>query len=299
MIIYKTTNLLNGKFYIGKDEKNNPKYLGSGLLLKKAIKKYGKENFIKEILEFCDSIEILFEREKYWIKETQAQTLGYNIASGGRGGKTYTKETSQRVSEKIKKTKEERKKQDPNIYKMSDEQKAIISKTHKGKSHTEEWKKQHSEKMKLIKQYSEKWLYNQTRDKHGENGPFWNKKHTDETRQKMSEIRKANPVCYWSGKKQSVESNEKRRQASLKFRHTEEHKARIRGEGNPFYGQHHSEETKKKISESRKSKTPEQKLEKYIKFHISRTGREPTEEQKQLKYQEYSKNDCLQQQNNN
>ena len=42
-IIYKTTNQLNGKWYIGKDEKNNPKYLDSGVLLEQAIKKYGKE----------------------------------------------------------------------------------------------------------------------------------------------------------------------------------------------------------------------------------------------------------------
>ena len=41
MIIYKTTNLINGKFYIGKDSKNDPNYLGSGKILKKAFKKYG------------------------------------------------------------------------------------------------------------------------------------------------------------------------------------------------------------------------------------------------------------------
>ena len=40
MVIYKTTNLVNGKQYIGKDTKNNPTYLGSGTFLKKAIQKY-------------------------------------------------------------------------------------------------------------------------------------------------------------------------------------------------------------------------------------------------------------------
>jgi len=44
MIIYKTTNLINGKYYIGKDKYNNPSYLGSGFILYQAIKKYGKEN---------------------------------------------------------------------------------------------------------------------------------------------------------------------------------------------------------------------------------------------------------------
>ena len=47
MIIYKTTNLVNKKIYIGQDSKNNPEYLGSGAIVKKAIKKYGKENFKK------------------------------------------------------------------------------------------------------------------------------------------------------------------------------------------------------------------------------------------------------------
>ena len=41
MIVYKTTNLINGKIYIGKDMKNNPNYLGSGTILRRAIKKYG------------------------------------------------------------------------------------------------------------------------------------------------------------------------------------------------------------------------------------------------------------------
>jgi len=88
MIIYKTTNLVNGKFYIGKDEKNNPNYLGSGKILKIAIKKYGTENFKKEILEECNNKKELNEKEKYWITTLSATTLGYNIAEGGTGGKT-------------------------------------------------------------------------------------------------------------------------------------------------------------------------------------------------------------------
>ncbi len=45
MIIYKTTNLVNQKFYVGKDTHNNPNYYGSGKRLKLAIQKYGIENF--------------------------------------------------------------------------------------------------------------------------------------------------------------------------------------------------------------------------------------------------------------
>lgn len=90
MIIYKTTNLVNGKIYIGKDEKNNPNYLGSGKILKSAIKKYGEENFKKEILEICKTREELNEREKYWIKKLKSIEEGYNIAEGGAGGDTYS-----------------------------------------------------------------------------------------------------------------------------------------------------------------------------------------------------------------
>lgn len=64
MQIYKITNILNGKIYIGKDEFSNSEYFGSGKLIKRAIIKYGKKNFIKEILE--DKIEnkkILEEKE--------------------------------------------------------------------------------------------------------------------------------------------------------------------------------------------------------------------------------------------
>jgi group I intron endonuclease len=90
MIVYKTTNLINNKIYVGKDSHSNPKYLGSGVLLKQAFKKYGRENFIKEILEVCETPKQLDEREIFWIAELQAtkREIGYNLAQGGTGGKT-------------------------------------------------------------------------------------------------------------------------------------------------------------------------------------------------------------------
>jgi group I intron endonuclease len=90
MIIYKTTNLINQKFYVGKDTHNNPNYYGSGKRLKLAIQKYGLENFKKEIIEVCDSIEKLNEREKFWIRELNAISEGYNISLGGDGGDTIS-----------------------------------------------------------------------------------------------------------------------------------------------------------------------------------------------------------------
>lgn len=92
--IYITTNHVNGKKYIGqkKYDKNNKwkKYLGSGIILKSAIAKYGEDSFSKEIIEECETKEILDNREKYWIKYYDAieDDNFYNIASGGDGGNT-------------------------------------------------------------------------------------------------------------------------------------------------------------------------------------------------------------------
>lgn len=89
MIIYKTTNLINGKIYIGQNSTNDDKYFGSGLLLTLAIKKYGIENFIKETIEECSSKELLNSREKYWIifYNSRDLNIGYNLSEGGTGGK--------------------------------------------------------------------------------------------------------------------------------------------------------------------------------------------------------------------
>lgn len=67
MIIYKITNLINGKFYIGKQTRirKNDKYLGSGTLIIKAVNKYGRKNFKKEILEVCNNNAELNNKEVY------------------------------------------------------------------------------------------------------------------------------------------------------------------------------------------------------------------------------------------
>lgn len=86
--MYKTTNTVNGKIYVGQDTHNNPKYLGSGLLIGRAIEKYGKDKFVKEILETCDSQSDLDRQEIFWIRELDAVNpdVGYNISAGGQGG---------------------------------------------------------------------------------------------------------------------------------------------------------------------------------------------------------------------
>lgn len=102
-VIYKTTNLVNNKIYVGRDKHNNPKYLGSGKLLHLAFKKYGIENFYKEIIEECLD-EDLDNREKYWIKELRSQdpSIGYNIADGGHNDFTMNEYVKAKISRTLK-----------------------------------------------------------------------------------------------------------------------------------------------------------------------------------------------------
>lgn len=87
--IYKTTNLINGKFYLGKRSTKNldDGYLGSGNSIKLAITKYGKENFKREILCYTETKELNAELEALLIDESMtANPMCYNIALGGQGG---------------------------------------------------------------------------------------------------------------------------------------------------------------------------------------------------------------------
>lgn len=76
--------------YIGSDSKDNPKYLGSGKLLQRAITKYGKDKFIKETIEIVEDRNLLKEREEYWLRKLNCAESDdyYNIVSNYLGGKT-------------------------------------------------------------------------------------------------------------------------------------------------------------------------------------------------------------------
>jgi len=92
MVIYKITNLINNKIYIGKTIADKSDYFGSGILINRSIEKYGIEHFKKEIIDNTSSIEELNEKEKYWIKYFNSTDLsiGYNIGKGGDGGDIFT-----------------------------------------------------------------------------------------------------------------------------------------------------------------------------------------------------------------
>lgn len=103
--IYKTTNKINGKFYIGKHqtENINDNYFGSGKALKEAIKIYGKDNFTKEILFVFDNEKEMNNKEREIINEELVSSkLTYNIGIGGEGGSHFKgKKHSDKTKEKL------------------------------------------------------------------------------------------------------------------------------------------------------------------------------------------------------
>jgi hypothetical protein len=86
-LVYKTTNIINGKFYIGAHRTKNIQdaYLGSGVALDAAIKKYGVENFTKEILFQAKNESEMFDMERQLISENIGENC-YNMMHGGKGG---------------------------------------------------------------------------------------------------------------------------------------------------------------------------------------------------------------------
>jgi len=196
MVIYKTTNLINGKIYIGKDSKNNIKYLGGGKLLKLAFKKYGKANFNKEIIEQCDNSDELNEREKYWINHFNSRTkgIGYNILIGGdispMENNTHSIEAKQKMS--------------LNHIDVSGQNNPMFGKTFKD-CWIESGLTENEVKIKM-----DKWLKKRSELSTGENNamygmlrygidnPFFNKKHSIETRIHLSNKAKKKIVEQYS-----------------------------------------------------------------------------------------------------
>lgn len=89
--VYQITNLINGKIYVGKHKSSKPplenEYYGSGKQISAAIKKYGKENFKKEVLHFCSSLEEMSNREAEIVTEDFVKRKDtYNMHKGGPGG---------------------------------------------------------------------------------------------------------------------------------------------------------------------------------------------------------------------
>ena len=103
--LYKTTNTVTGKIYIGAHSTTdlNDAYLGSGKQIKDAIKKYGKRVFIREILEHFDTRAESFAREAEIVTEDFIKEFNnYNMCPGVLGATIKTVEYRQKVSAKLK-----------------------------------------------------------------------------------------------------------------------------------------------------------------------------------------------------
>ena len=105
-LVYKITNTINGKFYIGchKTYNLNDGYFGSGKILKLAVTKYGIENFVKEIIYEASTSEEMFQKEKELV---QIGKHSYNLKLGGQGGFDFINENMSK-EEKLKLLKEEK-----------------------------------------------------------------------------------------------------------------------------------------------------------------------------------------------
>lgn len=181
-ILYKTTNIINNNFYIGIHSSNKKidGYLGSGTTLKKAIKKYGKSNFIRENLYYCTSREDLRELEELVVDEyIIGKSNCYNLTKGGEippimigennpmFGKPKSKETKSKISKAL-----------------SGEKHPLWGKEgyNKGRVLSEEWKRNISEAGKGRK-HSPETIKKMKKSRES----F---KHTEESRKKLSESHK-------------------------------------------------------------------------------------------------------------
>lgn len=106
-IIYKTTCTCNGKIYVGQHRPSAAEtelYLGSGKLIVRAINKYGRKNFVRQIIKTCSTQELADEMETSYIiaYDSTNRKIGYNITKYAYGGQPMTDSTRRKISAKLK-----------------------------------------------------------------------------------------------------------------------------------------------------------------------------------------------------
>ena len=151
--LYKITNLVNGKMYIGQHttEDLNDGYMGSGIVIKQAIKKYGVGNFRKEWIGFYEDAEELDYMERVFVDETWVSSSDtYNLCIGG-GYSQLTEESKRKLAKSV-------------------------SIAMKGRVFTDEWKKKISQK-----KMASNWMRGRTGCKH----PQFGKPKSQVTRDKI------------------------------------------------------------------------------------------------------------------
>jgi group I intron endonuclease len=181
--IYKITNKIDGKFYIGSHKTKNldDNYMGSGKYLKHAQEKYGLEYFEKEILYVFETSEEMYAKEAEIVNEDfLAYTNTYNLKIGGFGGWDYLNETGLNNSTKTKEQLQKgglalagRKPSDNTIeaLKKRHTEGKVKYNTFTGKTHTTETKQKISEKNSKHQkglgnsQYGTMWITNGVKNK--------------------------------------------------------------------------------------------------------------------------------------
>lgn len=188
--IYKTTNLINGKIYIGKRKgKFTASYKGSGKYLRNAVHKYGADNFSVEVIEYCESLVVQNERERYWI--AYYRSVGakmYNIADGGDGGDLVTcLPENDYMKFKDKMSELNRLGIIGNKGKhLSEQHKQKIGDGNRGKVHSDEWKKKHDDAIREKPAWNKGLTVSDERVRKyvHKKGEF---QHTEQTKQLLSE----------------------------------------------------------------------------------------------------------------
>ena len=192
--IYLTTNLINGKKYIGQHKGElNDFYFGSGVLITKALEKYGKDNFKKEILEICSSREEADEKEKFYISKYNAieDETFYNLQEGGTRGDGWR--SAQRwLNSHPEEAKEIYKQNGERLQwwrqKNSEQQaKKCLESFLEG---SKKWKKEHPEEVKnIMKKVNEK------KEEWQKTHPEEHQKQMEEWRQKGTETNSIKILC--------------------------------------------------------------------------------------------------------
>tara|TARA_R110000868_G_scaffold104726_3_gene288654 strand:+ start:20 stop:679 length:660 start_codon:yes stop_codon:yes gene_type:complete len=166
--IYKTTCSVNKKYYIGmhSTDKMDDGYLGSGKRLWNSIKYHGKENFTKEILEYCETREELKKREEEIVNEQLlTEDLCLNLKVGGEGGGRIWNEEHMKVFSKSGNDAFKSKMEDPNYRenhskKMSESRKKDYENGKRERTYFYDWYgKNHSEETKKILSKQRKGVY--------------------------------------------------------------------------------------------------------------------------------------------
>lgn len=99
--LYKITNIINGKIYIGVHRTNNldDGYMGSGKIIKRSIRKYGEDNFSKEILEYFPTYKEALDAERSMVTlDFINEDTNYNIKEGGYGSCGWSNEMLEHFS---------------------------------------------------------------------------------------------------------------------------------------------------------------------------------------------------------